>query len=324
MKIALFYPRNIYASWYALGGYVEALTRMGHEVLDAPVPGNVIVPGVQHPTIDALNSCDAILSMYHEYMQPWLEAFYGLETWSKLKPPVIARFDESFDRNDLLLPHRWPQLKEWAKYYFFPAHQDAKRFGGEFLPYGADTTMFHSPETAEKKYEIGFVGSMYPLRMSYLDQLSQSLPDTLTFQYGQAIVQDLSGFRAVDSTNLLAKSYSEVKIFFCLPPMSRLLVCKLFEVMSCGTFMMYPKLPGDARRNNEVFEDGKHLVYYAHGRTLDNADQIKYWLTHDEEREAIARAGQEFVHANFTLEQMLEKLLAPVQVREMQLVEKGA
>jgi hypothetical protein len=338
LKIALFSVSNFFAGSYSLGGYRDALTKMGHEVTNVSLPGNEVhnVEAIREasPTVEELDQHEVVLSMYHEYTQPWLDAIYGLEAWSKLKVPVIARFDESFDRADLGLPERWKELQKWAQHFSFPAHQDAKRFGGEFLPYGADVTKFFAKQAGSydvcdrcdqmtnvlgdqpKPYDIGFIGTMYPLRGSYLQGLAPNLPDSLTFKYGQCVVQDLSGIRSDESTALLAENYRQLKIFFCLPPMSRLLVAKVFEVMACGTFVMFPKLPGDCRRNNEVFEDGKHIAYYSDGRMTDNAKQIMHYLEHEDEREAIARAGCEFVHKNHTLEGMLEKLLAPVRSRE--------
>lgn len=318
MRIALFYPKNFYASWYSLGGYVKTLQRMGHVVVDCWLPGNEVRAleevSSRLPIIEQLNECDCIISAFHEYTQPWLAGIYGRESWDRLKVPVIARFDESFDRGDLGLPMRWEELKLWATHFSFPAHQDAKRFGGQFLPFGSDTTMFNLGGLLpfRKKYDLGFIGSMYPLRMNYVQKLAPLLPQELTFNCGVVMVQDISGVCEIESTELLARNYSQIRIFFCLPPMSHLLVAKVVDVMACGTFVMYPKLPGDARRNNEVFEHGKHTVYYEYGRMADNAKQIKYYLEHVDEREGIAAAGYKYVRQNFRLDQMLEKLLEPV------------
>src|SRR6266436_5232350 len=120
---------------------------MGHEVLDCSFPGNLVqdVDNVRKrmPTIDELNQYDVVLSCYHEYIQSWLAAVYGFENWSKLKVPVIARFDESMDRTDLHLPMRVPELLKWAQFYSFPAAQDAEKYGGGWLPFGADRTIFY-------------------------------------------------------------------------------------------------------------------------------------------------------------------------------------
>ena len=86
-----------------------------------------------------------------KYTQPWLAKLYGAENWKLVKTPVIARFDESFDRNDIGLPARWDELKEWATHFSFPAHQDAKRYGGQFLPFAADTTIFRNSNERKGK-----------------------------------------------------------------------------------------------------------------------------------------------------------------------------
>jgi hypothetical protein len=319
MRIALFYPKNFYASWYALGGYREALSRMGHDVLDCPFPGNQIqqIEPLRKvmPSVDGLLSCDCVLSMYHEYSQPWLEALYGLEAWQRVMEnvPVTARFDETMDRADLKLPHRLPELMKWAHFYSFPGAQDAEKHRGQWLPYGADTTMFKfgfvDGKYAAKKYDVGFIGSLYPLRAEYLQRLAEHM-DGLTFNVGQVFVQGLGGMRERESTELLAEEYRAIKVFFCLPPMSRLLVCKVFEVMACGTFVMYPKSPWHARANMGLFKDKEEIVYYDAGYISQNAREIKRWVEDDEGRERIAKAGCSKVHAEYTLDGMLEKLLA--------------
>src|SRR5271170_4609060 len=124
MKIVLFVIKNPMACHYAIGGYVDTLTRMGHQVLDCSFPNNN-VQNVEYmrkkmPTIAELNECDVILPTYMEYVQPWLEAIYG-DSWKAITKPIIARYDESMDRGDLGLPGRMPKLLAWADHHFFPA-----------------------------------------------------------------------------------------------------------------------------------------------------------------------------------------------------------
>ncbi len=311
------------ASWLALGGYTAALERLGHLVLDCPFPGNQVM-GVEllrqfMPTVEDLESCDAILSMFHEYTQPWLEAIYGLENWQRVMraTQVVARFDESMDRADLLLPKRVPELLKWTHAASFPAQQDAKKFNGVWQPFGADVTMFNKEDEIDKRYDVAFIGSMYPMRAKYYQALAREMPPFIQLRVGDAVVRDLSGPLPLACTRLLAENYRQIKIFFCLPPMSRLLVNKVFEVMACGTFVMYPQLPGDAAENMKLFEDGKHIVYYKGGYFKKNVAQIQYYLEHEEERETIAAAACAKVHGEHTLWQMLIELIGlarPVEV----------
>jgi glycosyltransferase involved in cell wall biosynthesis len=213
------------------------------------------------------------------------------------------------------LPARLPELKSWAKYFYFPATQDADQFGGTWMPFGIDTTMFNPAlnpaggHETDKKYNLGFIGSLYQSRKNYLEKLSAGAGDDLSFNLGQVFVQDLSGVLPKESTLLLAENYRQIKVFFCLPPISRLIIEKVFEVMACGTFVMYPKLPGAAAENLSIFEHGKEIVYYEPGYMADNIKQIRYYLAHEDEREHIAAAGCKKVHELYRLDKMLEKML---------------
>jgi len=339
MRIALFVIRNYLACHYALFGYRETLERMGHEVINCSFPSNQVQnwQQVPAPAIEVLQECDLVLSSYHEYMQPWLEKKYSLYQWQQLmkKVPVLARFDESMDRGDLRLPHRVPELLRWATHYSWPAAQDAEKYGGDWLPYGADTTIFRpswhvmdDPDAAcnrcgsrdrrafcskpEKRYDLAFIGTLYPKRHEYLMKLINHVGKNVTFYSGNVIVQDISGLRERETTQLLAENYREIRLFFCLPPMSRLLVEKIFDVMACDTTVFYPRLFGDAAKNLSIFEEEKHIVYYELGFFANNGKQVRYYLEHPEEAERIARDGGELVRSKFTLEKMLEAMLAQV------------
>lgn len=314
MRIALFVIHNFLASHYALFSYKETLTAMGHEVTQISFPSNEVhdvnTIREQMPAIDTLNSYDVIIVGFVEYVQPWLSAVYGFATWCKLKVPVIARFDESMDRGDLGLPARVPELKRWANYYSFPAAQDAEKYGGQWLPFGADVRIFGTAMRSEKKYDVGFVGTLYPTRRKYLDALVPHIGGGVKVNVGNVMVQDLSGIRELESTELLAENYRQIKVFFCLPPASRLLVEKIFDVMACGSLVMYPCLHGDAAKNMSIFRNNEHIVYYEPGYMLENAAQIKDLLENTEKRERIARAGCEMVHSKYTLVQMLDHILS--------------
>jgi hypothetical protein len=318
MRVALFTINNFLAGTAATFGYRETLERMGHEVLPARLPGNQVqvTPELlaECPTIEQLMECDLVLSTHHEYVQPWLEAMYPFAAWDKLmsKVPVLARFDESMDRGDLLLPHRMPDLLQWAKHYSFPAAQDADTYNGQWLPFGTDTTIF-KPGTPlpEKKYDVGFIGTMYPKRHEYLTKLIQFAGRNTKLYVGNVAVQDIAGVRSRDTALLLADNYRDIKIFFCFPPISRLVVSKIPDIMACDTLVLYPRFPGEAMaKNYSPFEHEKHIVYYELGFFANNGKQLQYYLQHPEEAERIAKAGGELVRAEHTLEQMIHKMMA--------------
>jgi Glycosyl transferases group 1 len=314
MKLAVFYIRQTFAGWPSLGGYTQAFKRLGHKILDLPLPGNQVrnaelLRGYL-PPIDKLNECEAVICFSYEYVQPWLEAVYGFDEWEKVKVPIIGRFDEAImDRRDLNLPDRMPILLKWASHYSFPAWQDANRFGGQYLPFATDRTMFFPINNSPKLYNVGFIGSMYQPRIDYLEKLAEHVPNDVTFHAGPVIAQDLSGVLEPESTRLLAQNYRSIKVFFCLPALDKLIVTKIFDVMGCGSFVLAPRLPGEAAKNCEIFKADEEIAYYEQGYFAKNAEQIKYWLTHDEERERVARAGCKKVLAEYTLDTMIGCLL---------------
>lgn len=70
--------------------------------------------------------------------------------------------------------------------------------------------------------------------------------------------------------------------------------CRTFEILGNGNFELCD------RQNTELipFESGKHLVFY---HTIEDLlEKIDYYLTHDEEREAIACCGGAFVNERYS------------------------
>lgn len=64
---------------------------------------------------------------------------------------------------------------------------------------------------------------------------------------------------------------------------------RAFEVPGRGGFSIFPDIKGI----EECYEDGKEIVLYEHGNLQDLKDKIDYYLLHNQEREAIRKAGFE-------------------------------
>ncbi len=80
---------------------------------------------------------------------------------------------------------------------------------------------------------------------------------------------------------------------------------RIYETLGRGGFLLHPKTEG----LEEEFEDGKHLVLYERGNLNDLCDKIDYYLTHDEEREKIRKAGFEHVKNNYTYKHRVIELM---------------
>lgn len=82
---------------------------------------------------------------------------------------------------------------------------------------------------------------------------------------------------------------------------------RIMDIMGAGGFVM----TNFCEETAELFEEDKEIVMYKTPEEL--FEKIDYYLKHDKEREAIARAGHYKVIGNYTYETKLKKLLAWVE-----------
>lgn len=82
---------------------------------------------------------------------------------------------------------------------------------------------------------------------------------------------------------------------------------RLFEATGVGAFLLT-----DWKSNlSDMFDIGKELVAY---RTVEEcAELIRYYLAHDEEREAIARAGQTRTLRDHTYAHRMQELMGIIE-----------
>ncbi len=81
----------------------------------------------------------------------------------------------------------------------------------------------------------------------------------------------------------------------------------VLDILAAGGFCLTNYQPETA----EFFEDGKEIVMYTD--LADLVQKADYYLQHEEEREAIAKAGHEKVMAQFSLHERLTDMLGIVE-----------
>lgn len=101
------------------------------------------------------------------------------------------------------------------------------------------------------------------------------------------------------------------KIALCLVPdphahLEMYYPYRLVNTMSTKTFALATYTP----RLEEIFTRKVHLDWYTTFEEL--VELIKYWLSHDKEREEVAQRGYEFVLENLTLKQQAGQILKDV------------
>ncbi|MCB9501967.1 MAG: glycosyltransferase [Deferribacteres bacterium] len=154
-----------------------------------------------------------------------------------------------------------------------------------WLPLGATPEVYHK-QFLPKKYDVSFVGNIYPNRKALFQRLSKKFNLHVT----QAFAKDA------------AKIYNESKIVLNLGIGKTGIQQRVFEVLCCGSFLLTNEIPAEGR----VFEDKEHLVYF----NDENIEQlIEYYLQHEEEREAIALAGYRKAVTEHTFIHRAERIL---------------
>ena len=271
MRIALFYPDSIYCAWSLGPGLANSLKSLGHSVLSYPV-------GRKGPNVE-LSACDAIIVSGPEHIDLQLQSLFP--RWHSLEIPKVGWFVETVEREDY---GRQPieRILKLCDATFCAGIQDEK-YGMTWLPFGADETQFWSNDNAgSKKYDAAFIGMTYGKRQAFLQKLASHLSG-VSFTLGSVSVQDLSGLRVQETVELYSQNIRETKVFVNLPHLSQLAVTKVWEVAACGTFLLTPRVP-----DMKNFAD-LPVEFYAPENPKELADQIRYWLKHDDEREERAK-----------------------------------
>lgn len=282
-KVAVFHNgANVGSAWCCSEGILAALKAEGFEVMDCGNPVRSFFP------LKELQQADLIILSAPEWFFSQLLRNYG-EAWRGLTMPKISWYAESFQADDGR-DMNFEILRPLADFHFFPAWQDAQRFGGEWLPFGVDTDLF-KPRGIEPAKDACFIGTLYPKRDEFIKTL------TYPIEFLPAIKEKT----LTRSFQKLAEAYGSMKILVNFPSWSRLLVTKITEAMACGTFVLTPKMDHEsALRNMDQFEDRKHLVYFDAANPQALGALIAYYLEHAEERQTIAAAGLAEVRANHT------------------------
>ena len=100
----------------------------------------------------------------------------------------------------------------------------------------------------------------------------------------------------------MARIFNEAKIVLNLGIGSNGYNLRVFEALGCRSFL----LTNEINQEDILFEDRKHLVYF-NEHTIE--DSIRYYLDHDEEREAIAENGYREVCAKHTFKHRVNQML---------------
>ncbi|HAA73713.1 TPA: hypothetical protein DCE37_01155, partial [Candidatus Latescibacteria bacterium] len=164
-----------------------------------------------------------------------------------------------------------------------------------WLPAACDPR-FHGKFDVAKSYEIGFIGQTnpqwHPDRVALLERLRAAGFD---LQVDGKILEEMSLF------------HSRSKIVFNRS-LNLDLNRRVFEALCSGSMLLTDRLPAESGLES-LFVSREHLVLY----NDDEVEELaRYYVDHDEEREAIAAAGRKLAMAEHTYAVRANQLLSDV------------
>jgi len=161
----------------------------------------------------------------------------------------------------------------------------------DWVPIACDPQV-HKNLNIDRKLDLAFVGTegKKNLRGMLLDTLSRRYPNSYI---GRA------------DSRLMSNIYSGAKIGFNYS-INDDINMRMFEVLSCGALLITNRIK-NGNGFHELFREGKNVVVY--DRTADLFKTIDYYLSHEEDRRAIAEEGCALARSRYTYKERLKNIL---------------
>jgi len=162
----------------------------------------------------------------------------------------------------------------------------------QMLPFSVDTNVYKNMGIAKKNQIL----AAYTTRPDIYPNRGQA--QIVARQTGYPVIT-----KRIVQKNLI-KSINSSKICITSNNIFRSLSMRYTEVMACGGFLL-----ADRPEDMELlgFVDKKHFVVY--NGMADLSNKIKYYMTHDKEREQIAKQGMKFVRKNHSCTKRVHDML---------------
>jgi hypothetical protein len=241
----------------------------------------ILAAQIKHYKPDVLlnQAMDSISSQFLKEMKPYVRLLMGQHAAPLPKGEDYSCYD--------LCISSLPDLVDYFR---------NKGIAAEFHRLGFDPGWLSCSDGREKAFDVTFIGSLYHShggRVALLEALCQRFTQMKIWSPAIAHLAPNSPIRACYQGQAWGRE------------MIRILACSKITLNTHGDFAPYANngrlyeatgmgalLITDWKENlHELFEPGKEVVAY---HSADHcAELVRYYLEHDNEREAIARAGQE-------------------------------
>jgi hypothetical protein len=181
---------------------------------------------------------------------------------------------------------------------------------GHYLQAGVYDRECTISEPSKIPLDVTFVGSKrYHAEWQYRPQLVQWLQDTYGDKFWHFGNDGMKIVRGKELNQVYADSKVVIGDSLCINfNYPSYWSDRVYETLGRGGFMIHPYIQG----MEQHFEDRKHLVFYDFGNWAQLKGLIDYYLTHEDEREAIRKAGHEHVKANHTYRNRWQTIIKEV------------
>jgi len=164
----------------------------------------------------------------------------------------------------------------------------------------------YRPSESVKDVDVSFVGMPHSDRVEVLNALIQNGLDVQVFGHGWTDRPRLPFYQMV---RLFSRTKVNLNLSNSSSATSNQMKGRNFEIPGCGGF----QLSGPAEGLADCYEDGKEIVVFH--STDDLIDKCRYYLEHDNEREAIARRGHERTIREHTWQHRLNDIFETIDRR---------
>lgn len=168
-----------------------------------------------------------------------------------------------------------------------------------WLPLACDGEI-HTAKRLSKKYDVCFIGNVIPgLHRERIKALEVLFRTTDNFFYGQRFFNDASDI------------YAESRIVFNCS-LENDINMRVFEALASGSLLLTDRIINNGIE--DLFDVGIHFDTY--GNYDDMAAKVRYYLSHESERERIAGTGMKHAISHHTYRRRMEHLLNILEVKD--------
>lgn len=202
----------------------------------------------------------------------------------------------------------WGEALSYFVTYDMKSHNAYKNLGIDaLLSLIFSNPKYFYPYSCSKKYDVSFIGAAYPYRREFFQKMADMGVSVNLFG------RDWGDYLPV---NDVVRIYNESKINMNLcgswTPDIKQIKGRIVEIAMSGGFVLTDYAP----YLENYFEIGKEVVCFSDAE--DAKQKVKYYLSHDDEREQIAKASYERVLRCYTCDTVFRNVFERIEQLESQ------